>query len=402
LRRTNPTPTELSARTPNPGGPGPVQLEFGRIGSLREILSLFHVPNDSAVSHVTAWQINTRTKVKSLTLDGSNIVDSYAATGRYWVLSADRRLRPEADGRNQPGYTLPSWLKEPLTAVVSSSAAIVVDHEGRYVVFSIEIISPRRSRSSTRRRTRSSDRSTDSASFARVRLRLLDSSKRAVRDTAWQVASSFDGRRGFVLSDNLDGFGFECGSDGRVFRKLEMRRKLEALEMGPILALDPARWRWARAVGSGPWDPAAEGTHEATAISCQVSIGSGDGSTANLSLPFHDLVSAAQFSPTGNRIALAPRHGELHLFDLSDVSAPIGRFGKPTDRFVAVAFSPTEDQLAAVRDDGRISIWPIFPTTEALIAQARAVLGSGNAGLSESQRFLFGLLDPIPPENEVV
>jgi tetratricopeptide (TPR) repeat protein len=394
-------PIELPASsTPHPGGPGAVQLEFGRIQSLRETLSLSRVANGPAVSYLTAWQINTRTKVKSPTLDGSSIADSYAATGRHWVLSNNRRLLPEPDGKNELSYTLPSWLEEPFTAAVSSSAAIVVDCEGRYVLLSIENISPG-SPGSSAQGSRSPSLSAAPASDPTVHFSLIATSTQAVRNTAWRVAFSLDGRRLFILSDNLDGFGFECGSNDRISRKLEMHRKLEPLETGPILALDPARWRWARAVVSGPWGSAAEGNYGATTIGCQVSIGTGDGSTANIALPFHDLVSAAQFSPTGNRFVLAPGRGELHLFDLSDVSAPIGRFGKPTDRFVAVAFSPTEDQLAAAHDDGRISIWPIFPTTEAIIAQARAALGSANAGLSESQRFLFGLLDPIPAESEV-
>jgi tetratricopeptide (TPR) repeat protein/WD40 repeat protein len=392
-------PVELTAPTPNLGTHGTVQLEFGRIGTLRETLFFCLVPVGPAVSAATVWQTSARTIIKSFTSDGGGIADSYAATGRQWVVSANRLLRPKMEGENELGYTLQSWLEEPYTAAVSSSVAIVVDHEGRYALFWIENTSPSSPRSSAPRH-RSSRRSTRSASAASAHLRLLATSTRPVRNTVWHVAFSLDGRRLLILSDALDGFGFECGSDGAITRRIEMHR--QPLETGPILALDPARWRWARAVASGPLTSAAEGNDPATTSGGQVVIGGGVGSATSLTIPFHDLVSAAQFSPTGNRIILAPQHGELHLFDLADVSAPIARFGEPKDRFVAVAFSPTEDKLAAAHDDGRISIWSIFPTTDAIVAQARATLGIGHAtaGLSVSQRVAFGLLDPVPTESD--
>jgi tetratricopeptide (TPR) repeat protein len=391
-------PIELTAPTPHIGSYEAVQLEFGRIQDLRETLFLCYASDGLVASSATVWQTNARSIIKSSTVDGSSIVDSYAATGQQWVLSADRRLRPGTKGKNEQGYALQSWLEEPYTAAVSNSVAIVVDREGRYVLLSIENTSPSSPRFSTPR-GRTSGRST--GSVASVHLRPLAASTRAVRNTVWHVAFSPDGRRLFILSDSLDGFGFECGSDGTITRRLQMQR--EPLDTGPIVALDPARWRWARSVVPGPWASTAEGNDRATTIGCQVFIGGGVGSVASLAIPFHDLVSAAQFSPTGNRIILAPQQGELHLFDLTDVSAPITRFGDPGDRFIAVAFSPTEDQLAAVHDDGRISIWPIFPTTDAMVAQARVTLGStrATAGLSASQRVRFGLMDLVPNESDM-
>jgi hypothetical protein len=108
----------------------------------------------------------------------------------------------------------------------------------------------------------------------------------------------------------------------------------------------------------------------------------------------------AAFGPKGGRLVAVPRSGSCLLFDLARPDAPIALFGGEADRWEAVAYAPSGDRIAAARADGRVTVWPVLPTTGALVAFAQQALPKvgqdESVALSRSQLCAYRLA----PEGE--
>jgi hypothetical protein len=107
----------------------------------------------------------------------------------------------------------------------------------------------------------------------------------------------------------------------------------------------------------------------------------------------------AAFGPGGGRLVAVPRSGPSLLFDLARPDAPIALFGGEADRWEAIAYAPSGDRIAGAHVDGRVSVWPILPTTAALVefsTEALPMLGAQHVVLSRSQLCAYRLA----PESE--
>src|SRR5262249_9790733 len=118
------------------------------------------------------------------------------------------------------------WLEEPFSVAIAPSlqVAAAVDSVGRYVLVNVD-------------QSLGPDATT------------LQSRERHDPATKWHIAFSSDGQNLFILSDRLQGVGFEFDRRERRFRQTLKIQRASHVE-GTVLALDPTHWRWARDVSA--------------------------------------------------------------------------------------------------------------------------------------------------------
>jgi hypothetical protein len=391
-----------------------VVLDFGRDDTL---LFAYRFRRDDApvANHgVRSWHALTGSLVAETELDGRLVGGGRLVRAGIFTLSG-RELTWKTGISVQASYALPDWLKGELFATVSPSAnaVAVIDAQGRHLVLRLIV----------------EEKSFDPAFEDRTGFE---------RASRWQAAFSPDGQRLLALSDQFEGFGLEFSTLPGVRRAVEIDRHSDPGDR--VIALDPARWRWARSVVKpGDWRITIGGGVETPrdgTIASQAQQANGNQTAGGeagtksggvISLPTVDMTlvaellsadegasaganvagpsasseaaqaiagtAAADFSFDGTRLVLAPPRGPLLVYSVADASAPIAVLGSTHDRFVAVAFSPTGDRVAGVYDDGGAIIWPIFPNTLSLLGEARRALAESSGkqvALTASQRSFLG------------
>ncbi|MGC9544236.1 WD40 repeat domain-containing protein [Streptomyces sp. UG1] len=90
------------------------------------------------------------------------------------------------------------------------------------------------------------------------------------------------------------------------------------------------------------------------------------GRTAAIGRRLSPAAHAAQFSPTGDLLALAGADGQVHLWDVSDPEAPRrdARFRTNGGEATGLAFSPDARLLATVGHDGIVRLWDVSDTSK--------------------------------------
>ncbi len=97
---------------------------------------------------------------------------------------------------------------------------------------------------------------------------------------------------------------------------------------------------------------------------------------------------------------MLPQGGTVQLWDIQQQpgnkaisqgdNVPIGIFGQADENFIAIAYGPDNQQIAALNADGRVELWPIFKNTQDLITFIRDEIKP--SPLSDEQRCQYGLL----------
>jgi tetratricopeptide (TPR) repeat protein len=340
-----------------------VSLEFGAGG---ELLRSYSSPpgGSEQTTRGALWRSDVGAVGSLWESSGQFIEGSYAATGQPWILLPNHELVRQHYSSWSTGAKLPTWLEEPLSVAIAPSGrlAAAVDWAGRYAILSL-------------------------ADFSDPRL--LTTNPEVVAPIGrWRASFSQDGQRLMMLSDQLEGVGFEIDAGDQPSRVLEIART--ATVLGRIIALDPSRWRWVRDVSV---------TGES-----RLAVGGGAETTIGISLPSSGgAIIAAQFSRDGRRLLVAMQRGPIRLYDLTEPNEPIAIFGGEADRFIALAYARAGDMIAGVRQDCGALVSQIFESTEALIEHARAfIFGTSGVAvaLASGQRNYFGLSRPsLPPED---